>query len=70
MLYAVFVFLNLQDVSVPEAYALSDFDEASIKSGYAEANKNANSDNATTKAQAQIELSVYTSLARSLGITL
>ena len=60
----------LQDVSVPEAFPVTDFDESAIKSGFAEATKNSASDDAAIRATAQIELSVYTALARSLGISL
>lgn len=65
-----FFLMYFQDVSVPEAYPVSDFDESAIKSGFAEANKKAASDNAVVRAEGQIELSVYTALARSLGVTL
>lgn len=60
----------MQDVSVPEAFPLKDFDETSVKSGYAEAQKNLNSDNAELKAAAQIEANVYTAIARALGVTI
>jgi F0F1-type ATP synthase epsilon subunit len=61
---------DLKDISVPEAYPLKDFDEAAVKSGYSDAQKNINSENAQLKAVAQIESNVYTSLARALGVTL
>lgn len=69
-MFILYFFHLIKDVSVPEAFAVTDFDEGAIKSGFAEATKNSSSDNAVVRAQAQIELSVYTALARSMGITL
>jgi hypothetical protein len=57
-------------VSVPEAYPLTDFDEATVKSLHAEALRQVASEDAVVKAKAQIEINVYTSLARSLGFSL
>ena len=62
--------MKIKDVSVPEAYPLKDFDDAAVKSGYVEAQKNINSENAQLKAVAQIESNLYTSLARALNVTL
>ena len=57
-------------MSSSEAYALSEFDESSIKAGYAEAVKASNVDAPETKAEAAIQISVFTSLARALNIAL
>ncbi len=57
-------------MSVPEAYPLTDFDEATVKSLHAEALRQVASEDAVVKAKAQIEINVYTSLARSLGFSL
>ena len=62
---------SVTDVSVTEAYPLADLDEAAIRAGYAEATKGLSAaDGSVAKATAQVEISVYTSLARSLGFAL
>ena len=62
----------IQDVTVPEAVPLSDIDEALVKSGYAESLKVATSaaDGSMEKAQAQIEVLVFSAMGRAIGITL
>ena len=62
---------SVTDVSVTEAYPLADLDEAAIRAGYAEATKGLSAaDGSVAKATAQVEVTVFTSLARSLGFAL
>ncbi len=63
---------SVTDVSVTEAVPVDDLDEASIKSGHAEAIKAVGSgaDGSVEKATAQIEVNTYTAMARAAGITL
>ena len=53
-----------------EDFPLTDFDETAVKTGYAEALKSANSDNAGVKPAAAIEINVFQSIARALNFTL
>ena len=46
----------MTDLSVPEAFPLSDFDEAAVKSGYAAALKEAGSADAADAAAGQIQV--------------
>jgi hypothetical protein len=64
--------LFFQDVSVPEAFPLSDFDEAAVKSGHAEASRAFSSapDGSVARASAQIEVDTLAAIARALGVTL
>ncbi len=66
------IFFSIQDVSVPEAFPLSDFDESAVKNGFANAQKAASSaaEGSAAKAVAQIEMDTFSSLARALGVTL
>ena len=68
--YVLYCVLCMQDVSVSEAFPLTDFDETAVKTGYAEALKSVNSDNASIKAAAAIEINVFQSIARALNFTL
>ena len=62
---------SVTDVSVTEAVPLGELDEAAIRTGYAEASKGLSAaDGSVAKASAQIETTVYTALARAVGITL
>jgi ATP synthase F1 epsilon subunit len=62
---------SVTDVSVTEAYPLADLDEAAIRAGYAEATKGLSAaDGSAAKATAQVEVTVFTSLARALGFAL
>ena len=64
-------FSILQDVSVPEAFPLSDFDEAAVKSGYAEATRAAGAaPEGAARAAAQVEAETFANLARALNINL
>ena len=65
------VFL-LQDISVPEAFPLTDLDESAIRANYAAASSTNNSaaEGSIAKATAMIEMSVNSAMARALGITL
>lgn len=61
----------VQDVSVPEAFPLSDFDESAVKAGYAEASKAAGTaPEGAARAAAQVEAETYANLARALNINL
>lgn len=60
----------VQDVSVPEAYPLADFDVEAVKAGYAAALKNTTSDDTLTRTVALIEVGTYSSLAKAIGISL
>jgi hypothetical protein len=63
--------LEQQEISVPEAFPLADFDEQAVRSGHAEAVKAQQaSTDAAAKASAQVEADTYSILARALGITL
>jgi hypothetical protein len=57
---------------VTEAFPLADFDDAAVKSGYAEAVRTAGTapDGSIAKAKAQIEVNVYSAIARSIGLAL
>lgn len=50
-----------QDISVPEAVPLSDFDETAIRSSFAEATSllNSSSDGSTDKVTAMIQLNTF-----------
>ena len=62
---------SVTDVSVTEAFPLADLDEAAIRAGYAEASKGLSAtDGSAEKATAQIEVSVFSSMARALGVAL
>lgn len=62
----------LQDISVPEAYALADFDEQAIKTAHAESSRAFASaaEGSAAKATAQIEIETYSAIARALGVAL
>ena len=61
-----------QDISVPEAYPLSDFDDQAVKTAYAESSRAFASaaEGSAAKATAQIEIETYSAIARALGVTL
>jgi hypothetical protein len=59
------------DVSVPEAFALTDFSPEAVKAGYEAASKaEASASDEVTKATMEIEAKTYSSLARALGIAI
>jgi len=61
-----------QDVSVPEAVLLTDFDESAVRASFAAANTllAASAEGSVAKATATIQLSVNSAIARALNITL
>jgi F0F1-type ATP synthase epsilon subunit len=61
---------NVTDISVSEAFPLSDFDEGAIKSNYQAAQSAASSGDDYEKAKAAIEISTLQNLARAIGMTL
>jgi hypothetical protein len=63
---------SVTDVSVTEAVALEELDEAAVKSGYADAMKAKSSAEAGSPeaARAQVEETVYSSMARAIGVAL
>ena len=61
---------NVTDVSVSEAYPLSDFDEAGVRSGYAAAQQSLASSDEVEKTKGMIEIDTYQALGRALGISL
>ncbi len=69
------VTLNLvisKDISVPEAYLTSDFDQDAIRAQYSEAQKrySASSSDNQTKAEAFVEVTTLAELGRALGMSL
>lgn len=62
---------SVTDVSVTEAVPIAELDESAIRAGYAEATKGLSAaDGSVAKATAQVEVSVFTSMARALGVAL
>lgn len=59
-------------MSAPEIVSLDDLDEGAIKAGLADAQKALSSaaDGSIEKATAQTEISVYSAMARSIGVAL
>ena len=57
------------NVSCAEAIPLSDFDEAAVKSGYAEATKAAASADEEEKVEGLIQQSTYAAIARAIGVS-
>jgi F0F1-type ATP synthase epsilon subunit len=61
----------LQDISVPEAFALDEFDQDAMKREYAAANKTFSSSNVPEeKAEAYIQLTTIQELSRAMGMNL
>ena len=63
---------SVTDVSAPEIVALDELDEGAIKAGLADAQKALASaaDGSEEKAIAQIEVTVYSAMARSIGVAI
>jgi F0F1-type ATP synthase epsilon subunit len=63
---------SVTDVTVAEAYPLSELDEAAIKTGYSDAVRAASSAEAGSLAQAtaQVEANTYQAMARAINVAL
>jgi len=61
---------NVTDISVPEAFALSDLDENQVKNSLASAMKvlASEAEGSEGKAVAQIEVDTLSAMARALGV--
>lgn len=61
----------MTDISVAEAFPLSDLDEAAIKTGYSAAQSALGSAENGSKAHAvaQTELNTFQAMARAIGVT-
>jgi hypothetical protein len=57
-------------VSVPEAFAIADFDEATLRAEYAKALTLANDPDEQVACTADIQLNVYNDIAMAMGVTL
>ncbi len=68
--FAIFYGFHLQDVSVPEAIPLADFDEAAVRAAYQDATKLVGSSDGAANATARIQQNTYFVLAKALGIQL
>jgi F0F1-type ATP synthase epsilon subunit len=61
---------SVTDLSVPEAFPLSEFDDAAVKAGYAEAQKDMSSTDEEVKVSAQIKSATFQAMARAMGVSL
>lgn len=57
-------------MSVPEAFAIADFDEATLRAEYAKALTLANDPDEQVACTADIQLNVYNDIAMAMGVTL
>lgn len=64
--------IRVQDISVPEAVSLTDFDESALRANQAAANSlyASSAEGSVAKATATIQQNVNSAIARALNITL